>query len=51
MPLMQVKMMQHNNPFFTGRRCICSLPKKIPRITEGDYFRDRQREQTEENST
>ena len=27
---------------------ICSLPKKIPRMSEGDYFRDRHREQTEE---
>ena len=35
--------------FFTGHRYICSLTKKISRITDGDYFRDRHREQTEEN--
>ena len=29
--------------FFTGHRYICSLTKKISRITDGDYFRDRQR--------
>ena len=28
--------------FFTGHRYICSLTKKISRITDGDYFRDRQ---------
>ena len=47
--LMQVKMVQQNGHFFTGYR-YCSLPKKIPRIPKGDYFRDRHREQTEENS-
>ena len=51
MPLMQVEMVQQNGHFFTGNRCICSLPKNIPRISEGDYFRDRHREQTEEIST
>ena len=50
MPLMQVKIMQQNGHFFTGYRCICSLPKKITRITKGDYFRDKHREQMEENS-
>ena len=35
--------------FFTGHRYICSLTKKISRITDGDYFRDRHRKQTEEN--
>ena len=51
MPLMQVKMVQQNGHFFTGHRCICSLRKNIPRISEGDYFRDRHQEQTEENSS
>ena len=36
-----------NEHFFTGHRCICSLPKKMPQIPKGDYFRDRHREQTE----
>ena len=51
MPLMQVEMVQQNGHFFTGHRCICSLPKKIPRISEGDYFPDRHTEQMEEIST
>ena len=37
--------------FFTGHRYICSLPKKIPRISKRDYFHVRHREQTVENST
>ena len=37
--------------FFTGHRYICSLPKNIPRISEGDFFYDRHRKQTEEIST
>ena len=45
MPLMQVKMVQQIGPFFTEHRCICSLPKKIPRISEGDYFCDRHQKQ------
>ena len=51
MPLMQVKMVQQNGHFFAGHRCICSLHKNIPRILEGDYFRDRHQEQAEEIST
>ena len=38
MQLMQVKMVIQNGHFFTGHRCISSLPKKIPRISEGYYF-------------
>ena len=49
MQLMQVKMVTQNGRFFTGHRCISSLPKKIPRISEGYYFCDMLREQTEEN--
>ena len=37
--------------FFTEHRCICSLPKKIHRNSEGDYFSDRHREQMEGIST
>ena len=54
MPLMQKVI--HNGAtewtiFFTGHRFICSLPKKIPRISEGDHFCDRRQEQKEKNST
>ena len=51
MPLMQVKMVQQNGHFFTGHRCTCSLPNNLARIYEGDYFRDRHQEETEEIST
>ena len=51
MPLMQVKIVLKNGHFFTGHRYICSLTKKISIITDGDYFRDRHREQTEEKIT
>ena len=51
MLLMQVKMVQQNGHFLTGHRCIDSLPKKIPRISDRDYFSDKHRERMEENST
>ena len=51
MPLMQVKMVQESGHFFTRHRYSCSLPKNMPRISEGDYFRDRHRGQTEVIST
>ena len=51
MPLMQVKVVEHNEHFFTGHICTCSLPNSIPRISKGDYFRDRHQEKTEEIST
>ena len=38
MPLMQVKMVKENGHFFTGHRCICSLPKNIPRISRETIF-------------
>ena len=53
MLLMQVNMVQQNgNVFHWTQMYLFFLPKKIPRISEGDYFRDRHREQMEEkNST
>ena len=47
----RVKMVQQNGHFLTGHRCIDSLPKKIPRIADRDYFSDKHRERMEENST
>ena len=48
MSLMQVANCNRMDFFFTGYRCICSLPKKIPRISDGDFFRDRHWEPMEE---
>ena len=39
MPLMQVKMVQQNGHFFfTGHRCICSLPRRYQEFPRETIF-------------
>ena len=38
MSLLQVKMVQQNGFFFTGHRCICSLPSRYPEFPRETIF-------------
>ena len=38
MPLMQVKMVQHNEHFFTGHRCNCFFLKRYPEFPRETIF-------------